>query len=283
MLVYLNGECLPIEKAKVSVLDRGFTFGDAIYEVIPVYGEHIFRLNEHLDRLSLCLSEIFIENPLSHQQWTEIFREVLARNPGEGDHSLYVQVSRGVGEREHKYTPDMTPTVLVICRPVTKVDYSQGVKVITHEDIRWQYCHIKATTLLASVLLKKYADEYDGSLEAILHKDGIVTEGASSNVFVVKDSRVLTPAKNGKVLPGITRDLVVELLQYSDIPCIEGDITLVELMSADEIWISSSTMGVAAVISIDGHGVSGGKPGPMWMLIDKCYQTYKAEPGILDS
>ena len=274
-IVFLNGEYLPVEEARVSVLDRGFTFADAVYEVIPVYGEHIFRLPEHLQRLDNSLREIYIKNPYSSSEWQNIFSDVLNQNKIDSDRSLYVQVTRGVSERDHLHADDLTATVFVMCRPIQALDLTKGVSAITHEDIRWKYCHIKATTLLANVLLKQRACLADGSIETILVKDGYITEGASSNVFIVKDDTAMTPEKDGSVLPGITRDLVVELLQNEGIPCLERSITLEALTAADEVWITSSTMGVAPVIRIDGSAVAEGNPGKLWTRINKLFQEFK--------
>ena len=156
-IVYLNGNYLPVEEARVSVLDRGFTFADAVYEVIPVYAESVFRVDEHLQRLDNSLNAIHISNPLSGVQWKQVFRDVLEKNPSSFDRSLYVQVTRGVSERDHLKTSNLQPTVFVMCREAGDRDYSKGVSAITHEDIRWDYCHIKTTALLANVLLKQKA------------------------------------------------------------------------------------------------------------------------------
>lgn len=279
-IVYLNGEYLPVEEARVSVLDRGFTFADAIYEVIPVYGDHVFRLQEHLDRLNNCLREIFIDNPYSDSHWQEVLLEVLKRNKSKSDRSLYIQVSRGVSDRDHLAVDDLTATVFVMCRPIKPMQCDQGVSVITHEDIRWKYCHIKATALLPSVLLKLRA-RADGAIEAILVRDNYITEGASSNVFIVKDGSVITPIKDGSVLPGITRDLVLELLQQEAVACFEKSITLAELNAADEVWLTSSTMGLMPVVRIDGNAVADGKPGKIWKKAYDLYQVFKNDPAML--
>jgi D-alanine transaminase len=276
-IVYLNGEYLPVEQARVSVLDRGFTFADAVYEVIPIYDGHIFRLQEHLNRLNNSLREIVIDNPYSDPGWRDIFSEVLKRNEIETDQSLYVQVTRGVSARDHLHDGDLLPTVFVMCRPITQKDYSRGVSVITHEDIRWKYCHIKATALLPSVLLKQRARQ-TGAAEAILVRDGHITEGASSNVFVVKDATIITPEKDGSVLPGITRDLVIELLQGEAVPCLEKKVSLQDLLMADEVWLTSSTMGIVAVVCIDGVAVADGKPGKLWKEANSLYQKFKINP-----
>jgi len=277
-IVYLNGEYTPVEMAHVSVLDRGFTFADAIYEVIPVYGDHIFRVQEHLNRLDNCLSEIYIKNPYSGTQWIEIFSQILEKNEKNSDRILYVQVTRGVGERVHLDDSNLTPTVFVMCKPLAAMETEKGVDVITHEDIRWKYCHIKATALLANVLLKKRAREADGCIETILVKNDHITEGAASNVFVVKDAAVITPRKDGSVLPGITRDLIVELLQQVTIPCSESSISLEDLRNADEVWLTSSTMGIMPVVRIDNKNVADGKPGRVWEKANRLFQEFKNNP-----
>jgi D-alanine transaminase len=274
-IVYLNGEYLPKDAAKISVLDRGFTFAESIYEVIPVFGKNIFRLREHLNRLDNSLQAIHITNPFSVSEWQEILSEVLARNDDDVDRSLYVQVSRGVGDREHLDDSEMVPTTFVMCRRAKKLDFEDGVSVITHEDIRWKYCHIKATTLLANVMLKQLARDADNSTEAILFRGDYLTEGAASNVFLVKDNVVRTPEKDGSVLPGITRDLVLELLEHASISCMENKITLNEFKNADEIWLTSSSLGIAPVIRLDGNEVGKGKPGQFWRKANALYEDFK--------
>jgi len=250
-IVYLNGQYLPLEKANVSVLDRGFTFGDGVYEVIPVYHGHIFRLKKHIERLNNSLDEVFIDRPCDFKQWQEILQKLIQQNPAE-DHSLYMQVTRGVSERDHAIDTATKPTV----------------------DIRWKYCHIKAITLLPSVILRHKARQA-GAVEALLVNDGYVTEGAASNVFIVKDGVVKTPPKDGNLLPGITRDLVVELLLKSEIPCEEVVITDNELKQADEIWITSSTWEIVPVVQLDDKTVGTGKPGEVWQKANDIYQAFK--------
>jgi D-alanine transaminase len=277
-IVYLNGQYLPLEKANISVLDRGFTFGDGVYEVIPVYHGHIFRLTKHIERLNNSLDEVYIDRPHDLAQWQEILHELIEQNPAE-DHSLYIQVTRGVSERDHAIDTAEKPTVFAMSRPLLKKDRSAGISAIVEEDIRWKYCHIKAITLLPSVILRHKAREA-GATEALLVKDGYVTEGAASNVFIVKDGVVKTPTKDGNLLPGITRDLVVELLLKSEIPCEEVAITEIELRQADEIWITSSTWEIVPVVKLDAEVVGTGKPGEVWRQASKIYQTFKT--GIVD-
>jgi len=274
-IVYLNGNFIPLEDAKVSVLDRGFTFGDGIYEVMPVFSGKVFRLNEHLHRLNTNLSEIALEPDYSPEKWASLMDELLERNSMNENCSIYIQITRGVGDRNHLYGPNFIPTVFIMCKPVPSTNFSLGVSAVIHEDIRWKYCHIKAITLLASVMLKQYAREKNGAYEAILTKDGYVIEGAASNVFIVKDKIIKTPPKDGKLLPGITRDLLVELIRTSDYDCKEIKISEPELLDADEIWITSATMGIAPVIKINDKPVGEGGPGQVWRNVDAIYQKFK--------
>jgi len=273
--VYLNGEFLPLAKARVSVLDRGFTFADGVYEVIPVFNGRIFRLQAHLARLDNSLKSIHIANPYSEAAWTGLLEELLAKNPSATELSLYMQVTRGVGEREHVYPASLEPTVFLMCRAVQSKDPGAGVTAVTHPDIRWQYCHIKAIALLPGVLLKQYARQADGSIDAILIRDAYVTEGATTNVFIVKDGIVKTPVKDGKLLAGVTRDLVIELLQDAGLACEETSISEDELHSADEIWLTSSSLGIAPVVGLDGKAVGNGKAGDLWKQANQLYLDYK--------
>ena len=276
-IVYLNGEYLPQEKACISVFDRGFTFGEGVYEVIPVFSGCLFRLEEHVQRLQSSLSAIDIKNPYTLAEWQAIFTKLLEQNPARGDQSVYVQVTRGVSERDHIYSSEQVPTVFAMCRTIVERDLSQGVTAITHADIRWEYCYIKATTLLPGVLLKNRAKKQDGSMEAILIRDGYVTEGAASNVFIVKNGVIKTPEKDGYVLPGITRDLLIELLHKAGIPCEETRITEAELEEADEIWITSSTIDIAPIVRLDGKPVGTGKTGAMWKRAIDLYRSFKKQ------
>ena len=272
-LVYLNGEFKPLTEAFVNVLDRGFTFGDGVYEVIPVFNRTIFRFDEHLQRLDNSLKSIYMDNPLSKEEWCSIF-ERLIETVKETDQSIYLQITRGITERDHDIALADKPTVFVMSRPIAKKDFSAGIKAIVHDDIRWSYCDIKAITLLPSVLLRHQAKE-KGAKEAILVKDGYVTEGAASNVFIIKDNIVYTSPKNNNVLPGITRDLVLELLSHGNIEFKEEPIKLDMLLNADEVWITSSTWEIVPVIKLDDKAVGDGRVGPVWYQANDLYQKFK--------
>jgi D-alanine transaminase len=243
-----------------------------------VYGGKLFRFAEHLDRLNNSLAAIDISNPYSDAEWATICNKVVVENPASGDRSLYIQVTRGAGEREHLYPDGLVPTVLVMCRAITPRNYDKnGITAVTRPDIRWQFCHIKAITLLANVMLKQQAFREEGANEVILIRDGMVTEGAASNVFVVKDGTVFTPPKDGSILPGITRDLVVELLHEAGIACRESTVTEQELLHADEVWITGSIAGVAPVVSLNGIPVGDGKPGKVWQQANLLFQQFKSD------
>lgn len=274
--VYLNGDYLPASEARVSVLDRGFLFGDGIYEVIPVYGGRLFRLEAHLLRLDQSLSGIRLANPLTHRRWEGMLQELVTRNGG-GDMALYVQVTRGVAPREHTFPQHTVPTVFAMTQPLgpqTDIAQQTGVKAITVEDIRWKHCHIKAITLLPNVLLHQQAAD-SGAAEAILVREDEVTEGTATNVFIVTRGHVVTPAKGRLLLPGITRDLVVELCTNAGIPCSESKVTLDVLRQADELWLTSSKKEIVPVTHVDGLPVGTGRPGPVWQQVFGLYRAYK--------
>lgn len=278
-IVYLNGQTMPIEEASVSVLDRGFLFGDGVYEVIPVYGGYLFRLQEHLQRLQNSLDGIHLENPLSQAQWIEALNHLIESNTGV-DQSIYLQVTRGVvAKRDHVYPDKTRATVFMMSnelKPAQRDELQQGVVCITLDDIRWHACHIKATALLANTMLRQQAKE-EGAVEAILIRDGIATEGAASNIFIVKNDVLITPPKSHLLLPGITRDLVLELARANNIACEEQDITEEELREASEIWMTSSTKEIVPIVELDGKPVGKGVCGPIWGSMIDIYQAYKAK------
>lgn len=271
LIVYLNGEFLPIEEAKVPVLDRGFLFGDGVYEVIPVYGRKPLRLEQHLRRLEQSLAAIRMQTPLGDKEWTAIFDRLIS---GTADQQIYLQVTRGTAsKRDHAIPAGIAPTVFVMCTPIAPIPLD-GIKAFTVNDIRWDRCNIKAITLLANVLLRQEAID-QGAAEAILVRDTQVVEGAASNLFVVMDGKIITPAQGDSILPGITRDLVLELAASLGIPTEERQIDVGELEAADEVWVTSSTREILAIIELDGKPVSSGAPGPMWKKLQAAYQAYK--------
>lgn len=271
--VYLNGQYLPLDQAKVSVLDRGFLFGDGIYEVIPAYAGRLFRLPEHIDRLEMSLKNIRLESPYSRERWQEILQPLL--EPGQ-DQYIYLQITRGVApKRDHAFPERVQPTVFAMCSPIVPLSgRDSGVKAITLDDTRWAMCHVKAITLLANILLRQTAVD-QGCAEAILVKDGYVTEGAASNIFAVIDGTLVTPPNGEEILPGITRDVILQIAKDNDIPYSEDIISLEALKTADEIWLTSSTREIIPVVELDSEPVSDGKPGPVWKKMHQLFQDFK--------
>lgn len=277
-MVYLNSEFLPAEKAQVSVLDRGFIFGDGIYEVIPAYGGHLFRLDQHLERLQNNLDAIRITNPLTTAQWHDILHNLVLLNiDGDDDQSVYLQITRGVAKRDHAIPEHIIPTVFAMSNPLippTLAQLQDGVAAITLPDNRWTNCHIKAISLLPNILLRQQALDA-GAAEAILIRNGDATEGAASNLFIVANGRIITPPPGPLLLPGITRDLILELALSNHIESREAPVTEKLLNMADEIWLTSSTKEILPVTSLNGILVGDGLPGPVWKLMLALFQEYK--------
>jgi len=275
--IYLNGYFMPAEQAKIPVMDRGFLFGDGVYEVIPVFGGFCFRLAEHLERLDYSLREARITTSMSHAQWQQIFERLIELHGG-GDQSLYLQITRGVcAEREQRFSPDGKPTIFAMSRPrgAARV-LPDAVACITLEDIRWLRCDIKTTSLLGNVLMSQMAVEA-GADEAILTRDGLVWEGASSNVFVVVGEVLYTAPKGRYILGGITRDLVVELARQNGVDCREQALPLHAVAGADEIWLSSSTRDLTPVTQLNGRPVGRGAPGPMLQSVWGWYRNFRQQ------
>jgi D-alanine transaminase len=278
-VVYLNGEYLPQSRARVSVLDRGFLFGDGVYEVIPVFGGRPLRQAEHLDRLQRSMDRVSLSNPLSRDEWDRIFRRLLQDNPG-ADRSIYLQVTRGAAPiRDLSLEADIQPTVFVMVNDIKPVDYARlerGIEAITVEDFRWRACDIKSVSLIANVMIRLHANARN-VMDAVMVRDGLVTEGTASNIFLVRGGVVSTPPKSDCLLPGITRDLVIELAQANGIKVEERDIRQQELQTADEIWLTSSTREIAPVVKLDDRVVGDGVAGEYWKKVIAIYQDYKRE------
>ncbi len=277
-IVYLNGVFLPLEEARVPVLDRGFIFGDGVYEVIPAYSRHPFRLAEHLQRLQHSLDGIRLANPHSDAEWRERVRELIARNAGE-DQYLYLHITRGVARRDHAFPPAGTPpTVFMMSSPLLPAAQAlreHGVTAITAPDNRWLRCDIKVISLLPNVLLRQLAVDA-GAAETVMLRNGFLSEGAASNIFVVKDGVLLAPPKDHLMLPGITYDVVLELAAAHGIPTRVAPVAEGTLRGADEVWLTSSTREVQAITRLDGSPVGTGEPGPLFRRMDGYYQDYKA-------
>ena len=275
-IVYLNGEFMPLESARIPVLDRGFIFGDGVYEVIPVYSGHPFRLPEHLRRLANSLAGIRLANPLTDGEWTQLTHELIRRNEG-ADQSVYLQITRGAAKRDHAFPRDARPTVFMMSSPLTTPSREQiesGVGAITAVDFRWMKCDVKSVALLGNCLLRQLAADA-GCAETILFRDGQLTEASASNVFVVKDGVVLAPPKSNFILPGITYDVVLEIIAANGVPHEIRQIGEEEVRSADELWVTSSTKEVLAVTTLDGKAVGAGKPGAVFRNVHQLYQDFK--------
>jgi D-alanine transaminase len=271
-LVFLNGEFMPQDKARISPLDRGFLFGDGVYEVIPVYKGQCFLLEEHFARLDQSLSAIQLKSPLPHEALKKIFDRLIADNGP--DQCIYLQITRGPAQkRTHQFPAQITPTVFAMSGAAVNVK-TQGISAITAPDIRWKFCNIKSLNLLPNVLHRQMAEE-QGAEEAILIRNGLVTEGCLSNIFIVKNGVIATHPNEPGILPGITRQLLVNLAKKHALPLVEREITEQELFDADEVWSTSVGKEVTSVIEIDKKPIGSGKPGPVSKVMYELYQTLK--------
>jgi D-alanine transaminase len=275
-IAHFNGQLLPLERITISPLDRGFIFGDGVYEVIPVYEGVMLRGREHFERLQRSMDEIRLQNPHTVEEWLAVTKELLGHHPG--NQSVYIQVTRGVPpKRDHVIPKDLQPTVFMMVQPLvspSKDAIENGVACISHEDFRWSKCHIKSTSLLGNVLARQISADV-GATETILLRDGMLTEASSSNVFVVKDAVVAAPPQDHLILLGITYDLVTRLAAEGAVRLEIRPITEAELRSADEVWLSSSTKEVLAVTTLDGKPVGSGQPGPVFRRMHALYQDHK--------
>lgn len=275
-MIYLNGDFMPIEEARIPVLDRGFIFGDGVYEVIPVYSRRPFRLAEHLRRLQHSLDGIRITNPHTDAEWGDLLEQIITGNEGD-DQYLYLHITRGVAKRDHAFPKGVAPTVFIMSNPLLtppKELLASGVAAITASDNRWLRCDIKAISLLPNVLLRQMAVDV-GAVETVLLREGFMTEGAASNIFVAKDGVLLAPPKNHLMLPGITYDVVLELAAAHDIPYEVREISEYEVRTAQELLLTSSTKEIMPITRLDGKPVGDGNPGRMFAQLYQLYQNYK--------
>jgi D-alanine transaminase len=281
MTVYLNGAFLPISEAKVSVLDRGFIYGDGVYEVVPIYGREPYRLRQHLARLQRSLDGIRLANPHRDAEWEAIIRELVARQPFD-DQGVYFQVTRGAAKRDHAFPKDTPPTVFMMANPLALPSREQvegGVAVVTAEDERWLHCDLKTISLLGNVLARQFAVDH-GAVESVLFRDGHLTEASASNVLIVKDGRIAAPPKDHLILPGVTYDATIDLAREGGLPFELRPVTRAEALAADEMWLSSSTRELLAVTTLDGKPFAGGKPGPVFREMYRLFQASKPKARI---
>jgi D-alanine transaminase len=281
MTVYLNGQFLPIGEAKISVLDRGFIYGDGVYELVPVYQREPYRLRQHLARLQRSLDGIRLANPHRDEQWEAIIRELIARQPFD-DQGVYFQVTRGAAKRDHAFPPDAEPTVFMMSNPLpvlTREQIEGGVPVVTAADERWLHCDLKTISLLGNVLARQLAVDR-GAVETVLFRDGYLTEASASNVLIVKSGGIVAPPKDNLILPGITYDATLELAREGRLPFEIRPVTKAEALTADEMWLCSSTKEVLAVTTLDGKPFAGGKPGPVYREMYRLFQESKSKSRV---
>ena len=278
-IAYLNGEFLPLREARVSPLDRAFLYGDAVYEVMPVYAGRVFRFTEHFDRLDRSLREIHMEPVYERARWAQVCQELVKRN-GAGDMYIYVQVTRGAEfGRNHAPLPLIERTVFCFAAPPVvpaPEKLERGVKAVTAADNRWARCDVKSTALLANVLLKQLAVDA-GAHETIMLRDGMLREGSSTTVHVVIGGEIRTPPRSQQILPGTTRDVVGQLAARAGIPFRACEISEAELRSAEEVFIGAATFGTLAITTLDGKPVGTGAPGPVWKRVRALFEDYKRE------
>ncbi len=275
--VFLNGQFLPIEEAKISPLDRGFIFGDGVYEVIPYYAGRGLRAVEHLKRLQRSLDELEIANPYSLEKWQDIISTLIEKNGG-GNVGVYIQVTRGVAKRDFPPPPGLTQTVFLMVNPLPTPKaktYEKGMSCVSLDDNRWLRCHIKATALLGAVLLKHEGNKLGGD-EVVMFRDGYLTESSASNIAAVKNGVILCPPMDNLILGGITYELMMELARKNGMPLEVRRVHRREVRAADELWIMSSTKEVAPIVMLDGKPIGTGVPGPVFKKMRALFNDYKA-------
>jgi len=275
-VVYLNGEFVALDNARISVLDRGFIYGDGVYEVVPIYGRQPFRMPQHLRRLQYSLDGIRLANPHTEKQWDTLIHELAAKQPFP-DQALYLQVTRGVAKRDHSFPPGVPPTVFMMSNPLplpSREQIEDGVAVVTAEDNRWHRCDLKTTSLVANVLMRQLAVDHN-AVETIMFRNGYLTEASASNVLIVKHGTVIAPPKDHLILPGITYDATLEVARDAGIPVEVRKVTGAEALAAEEMWLSSSTKEVLAVTRVDGAPFGDGVPGPVFRKVWQAFQDKK--------
>ena len=278
MTVYLNGKFLPLDEARISVLDRGFIYGDGVYELAPVYRRQPYRLPQHLARLQHSLDGIRLANPHRDSEWEAVIHDLITRQPFD-DQGVYLQVTRGAAKRDHAFPTDAAPTVFMMSNPLPVVSRDQiegGVAVVTAVDERWLRCDLKTISLLGNVLARQFAVDH-GAVETVMFRNGYLTEASASNVLIVTNGTIIAPPKDNLILPGITYDATLELAREGGLPLEIRPVTRDEALAADEMWLSSSTKEVLAVTTLDGRPFAGGKPGAVYRQMYRLFQASKPE------
>jgi len=273
-ICYLNGTYQPLAEAKVSVLDRGFIFGDGIYEVVPVYYRKPFRFAQHMARFERSTREIGLANPLSRGEWLELVQQLVARNTGEHQF-VYWQVTRGVARRDFAFPKDAEPTVFAMTTPFTRpseAQRTQGLTAVTRRDERWLRCDVKSVSLLGAVLARQYATE-QGADEVVQFRDGVLTEGSASNMWVVKDGTLIGAQKDNLILEGIRYGFIEELCAQAGVPFKVAHLTKDEVAAADELMLSAATREILPITRLDGRPVGSGRPGPIYVRLRAGYDA----------
>ncbi|HRE13051.1 MAG TPA: aminotransferase class IV [Usitatibacteraceae bacterium] len=277
-IAHFNGRLVPLDDIRISPLDRGFLFGDGVYEVVPAYGGKLLRAREHFARLQRSMDEIALANPMTIDGWVDAVNALLAHHPG--DQAVYIQVTRGVPpKRDHVIPQGLAPTVFMMASPMTnpsKEMVDKGVACVSASDFRWHKCHIKSVSLLGNVLARQISADA-GATETVLFRDGYLTEAAASNVFVVKGGTVYAAPQDNHILLGITYELLAELARSGELKFEVRPVAETLVRAADEIWLSSSTKEVLAVTTLDGKPVGAGVPGPVFKRMHALFQAYKAK------
>ncbi|MEO8134674.1 MAG: D-amino acid aminotransferase [Betaproteobacteria bacterium] len=277
-IVYLNGRYLPIEEATVSVLDRGFIYGDGVYELVPVYHRTAYRMPQHLTRLQHSLDRIRLANPHAEREWESIIAGLVERQEFENQ-GVYLQVTRGVAKRDHTFPKDVPATVFMMSNPLATPSaemVERGVACVTAVDDRWRNCDIKSISLVGNVLMRQFAADRD-AVETVMFRDGLLTEASASNVLIVQDGAVVAPPRDHLILPGITYGAIYDLAQQGGIPFIARPVRESEVWTADEVWLTSSTKEVLAITTLDGRPVGNlahaGRPGPVFRQMFSLFQA----------
>lgn len=271
-IVYLNGDFVRLGEAKISVLDRGFIFGDGIYDVVPAYHGKPFRIDGHLARLERSLAKVGIRNPFSRREWEKLVLDMLARSGRGADCMVYIQVTRGVAKRDHAFPAHVSPSFFIMVSPFTRVQHEReaGLKAVAIEDERWLRCDIKSVSLLGNVLAKQQAVEA-GVDEVIQFREGFLTEGASCNIWIVRDGTLLAPMRNNLILEGVRYSLMEELAAQAGIAFQARQISREEVETADEIMMTSATKEVLPIVVFNGQPVGDGRPGPVFAKLREGY------------
>jgi D-alanine transaminase len=276
---HLNGQILPLNQAQVSVMDRGFIFGDGVYEVLSVYGGRIFRFAEHMARLERSLAEVRIHNPHDSAGWAALVNDLIAHpdTPAAPSHLIYIQITRGVAMREHTMIAGLKPTVFIMIQPMVEASVAQrteGVYCVSAEDFRWKKAHIKSTSLLGAVMSRQISADA-GAAETVMFRDGMLSEAAASNIWVVKDNTVMGPVKDNLVLEGIRYGVLERLCADLDLRYALRPIARAEVFGADELLVTSATKEVLPITRLDDQPIGNGKPGPVYQALYTAYQGLK--------